>query len=212
MKIISDYKELRDQTFDTVEACQEAEAAIDAQKAKEAEAQNQRRIEELEEMLSRFPQDFFRKLYGQTTICIVRSITGSAASGSLEQAKGIQFWDGEQAYVVLAAGESLQQSFCHEIFHVIDSKVLSTTRVYYHWENLNPQGCKYFEDFTSWQTADVSQYLEGENRAFIDAYSMTYPKEDRARIMEYAMLDGQQALFQSDPAHMCSPAVLQDLS
>jgi predicted nucleic acid-binding Zn-ribbon protein len=39
MKIISDYKELRDQTFDTVEACQEAEAAIDAKKAKEAEAQ-----------------------------------------------------------------------------------------------------------------------------------------------------------------------------
>ena len=157
-----------------------------------------RELEELEEMLSRFPQDFFRKLYSQTTICIVRSITGSAASGSLEQAKGVQFWDGERAYAVLAAGDSLQQSFCHELFHIIDSKVLSTTRVYYHWENLNPQGCKYFEDFTSWQTADVSHYLEGENRAFIDAYSMSYPREDRARIMEYACMPGNEAYFQSE--------------
>ena len=157
-----------------------------------------RELAELEEMLSRFPQDFFRNLYGQTTVCIVRSIIGSAASGSLEQAQGVQFWDGEQAYVVLAAGESLQQSFCHEIFHVIDSKVLSTTRVYYHWENLNPQGCKYFDDFTSWQTADVSHYLEGENRAFIDAYSMSYPREDRARIMEYACMAGNEAYFQSE--------------
>ena len=157
-----------------------------------------RELEALEEMLGRFPKDFFRKLYGQTTICIVRSITGSAASGSLEQAKGVQFWDGERAYVVLAVGEGLQQSFCHELFHIIDSKVLSTTRVYYHWENLNPQGCKYFENYTSWQTADVSQYLEGENRAFIDAYSMSYPREDRARIMEYACMPENEDYFQSE--------------
>ena len=28
---------------------------------------------------------------------------------------------------------------------------------------------------------------------------MTYPKEDRARIMEYAMLSGQESYFQSAP-------------
>ena len=156
-----------------------------------------RELSELEELLSKFPQDFFRNLYGQSTVCIVRSITGSAVSGSVEQAKGVQFWDGEQAYVVLAAGESLQQSFCHEIFHIIDSKVLSTTRVYYHWENLNPEGCRYFEDLTSYLTADVAEYLEGENRAFIDAYSMSYPREDRARIMEYACMAGNEDYFQS---------------
>ena len=38
-----------------------------------------------------------------------------------------------------------------------------------------------------------------ENRYFVDLYSMGYPKEDRARIMEYATLAGQADLFQSAP-------------
>lgn len=41
MKIISDYKELQGQTFPTVEACTEAEAAIDKQKADRAAANKQ---------------------------------------------------------------------------------------------------------------------------------------------------------------------------
>ena len=41
MKIISDYKELQGQTFPTVEACAEAEAAIDKQKAEKVAASKQ---------------------------------------------------------------------------------------------------------------------------------------------------------------------------
>lgn len=41
MKIISDYKELQGQTFPTVEACAEAEAAIDKQKTEKAAANKQ---------------------------------------------------------------------------------------------------------------------------------------------------------------------------
>jgi hypothetical protein len=156
-----------------------------------------RELMALENLLEQFPQDFFRKLHGDTSVCILRSITGNAQSGSVALANGIQFWQGERAYVALAVGDSLSQSFCHEIFHIIDGKVLSTNRVYYHWENLNPEGCDYFEDFTSYLTADVSQYLEGENRAFIDAYSMCYPREDRARIMEYACTEGNGEYFAS---------------
>lgn len=157
-----------------------------------------RELDVLDEVLAQFPNGFFGKLYGRINLCIVRSITGDPSTGTVEQAGGIQFWDGDKAYVVLAAGDSLRQSSYHEIFHIIDSKVLSTTRVYYHWENLNPEGCKYFQDFTSYLTADVSRYLEDENRAFIDAYSMCYPREDRARIMEYACAEGNEAYFTSE--------------
>lgn len=158
----------------------------------------QRELDALETLLEKFPQDFFRTLHDQISVCLVRSITGTAQSGNVAQAGGIQFWKGQRAYVVLAVGDSLSRSFCHELFHIIDGKVLSTNNVYYHWENLNPEGCKYFEDFTSYLTADVSQYLEGENRAFIDAYSMCYPREDRARIMEYACMEGNAHYFQSE--------------
>jgi hypothetical protein len=157
-----------------------------------------RELTALEAILEKFPRDFFRKLHGNTTVCILRSITGSAQSGSVARAGGIQFWAGETAYVALAAGEGLQQSFCHEVFHIIDGLVLSTNRVYYHWENLNPEGCTYFQDYTTYLTADVSRYLEDGNRAFIDAYSMSYPREDRARIMEYACMEGNAHYFQSE--------------
>ena len=154
-------------------------------------------LEQLEGCLQHFPDGFLTQISGNINICIVRSITGSAQSGSLDAASGIQFWDGETARVVLAAGESLNQSFWHEIFHVMDSKILSDTRVYYYWRNLNPESVSYFEDYTSYRTADVEQYLRDEDRAFIDAYSLCYAKEDRARIMEYACMEGNEHYFTS---------------
>ena len=40
-------------------------------------------------------------------------------------------------------------------------------------------------------------FLEGDDRAFIDSYSMTYPAEDRARIFECAANPGNELLFTS---------------
>jgi hypothetical protein len=157
-----------------------------------------RQLEVLAQVLSNFPEGFFGKLYGEPRISIVRSIRGNAESGSIHTAQGLQFWDGECAFVALAAGDTLPGAFYHEMFHVMDSKILSETRVYYYWHNLNPDGCEYFEDYTSYQQADVSRYLQDEDRAFIDAYSMCYPKEDRARIMEYACQEGNAHYFQSE--------------
>lgn len=155
-------------------------------------------METLEACLQHFPEGFLSQISGEINLCIVRSITGSAQSGTVDEAVGIQFWIGERAMVALAAGDSLGQSFWHEIFHVIDSKVLSDTRVYYYWRNLNPKGVSYFEDYTSYLTADVEQYLQDETRAFIDAYSLCYAKEDRARIMEYACMEGCESYFTSE--------------
>ena len=155
-------------------------------------------LEMLDEVLSRFPREIFDKLPRKLSISIVRSIRGNAESGSLEGAQGLQFWDRNYPYVVLAAGDSLEATFCHEFFHVMDSKILSDTRVYYQWDDLNPEDCEYFEDYTSYLEADVSQYLQEEDRAFIDAYSLSYPKEDRARIMEYACQEGNGSYFRSE--------------
>ena len=155
-------------------------------------------LEKLEGILSCFPEGFFRELNREPVICIVRSIRGNAESGSVDLAQGIQFWDGYDPYVVLAAGDTLEGAFYHEMFHVLDGMILSNTRAYYRWDNLNPEGVRYFGDYTSYLEADVSQYLTDENRVFIDAYSMCYSREDRARIMEYACQTGNEAYFQSE--------------
>ena len=155
-------------------------------------------LDTLDGVLSQYPEGVFGMFPRKLSISIVRSIQGKAQSGSLEKAQGVQFWDRNYPYVVLAAGETLEGSFYHEFFHVMDSKILSDTRAYYRWENLNPEGCKYFLNYTSYLERDLSQYLRDEDRAFIDAYSLCYPREDRARIMEYACQPGNEAYFQSE--------------
>lgn len=155
-------------------------------------------LETLDSLLDQFPRGFLEQIYGVKKICIVRSITGAPESGSAEQAQGIQYWAGNDAYMVLAAGESLEYAFFHEMFHIIDNKVLSDTRAYYYWHNLNPADFGYYWDNTSYLTEDNSEYLQEETRAFIDEYSMTFPREDRARIMEYACNPGNAHYFTSE--------------
>lgn len=155
-------------------------------------------LETLDQVLSHFPKGFFDKLYRKPTVCVVRAIRGSAESGSVAKAQGIQFWDGYDPYVVLAAGDTLEGAFFHEMFHVLDSKVLSDTRAYYRWHNLNPDGFEYFGDYTTYLEADAEKYLQDADRVFIDAYSMCFSKEDRARIMEYACQAGNEGYFQSE--------------
>lgn len=157
-----------------------------------------KQLEMLDRLLEQFPREFLDQIYGKKKICIVRSITGSPVSGNISAAQGIQYWAGDDAYLVLAAGESLEYAFFHELFHLIDNKVLSDTRVYYYWHNLNPAGFDYYWDYHTYLTADNSQYLQEENRAFIDGYSMCYPREDRARIMEYACNPGNAHYFTSE--------------
>ena len=157
-----------------------------------------KQLASLETVLAQFPEGMLRQLSYQVSICVVRSIQGNAESGSLAQAQGLQFWDGNQPYVALAAGDTFSGAFYHEIFHVLDGKILSDTRVYYRWNNMNPEGFQYFEDYTSYQEVDADHYLRDEDRVFIDAYSMSYAREDRARIMEYACQPGNGRYFQSE--------------
>ena len=155
-------------------------------------------LKKLENLLDQFPRGFFEQLYGKPRICLVRSICGSAQSGSVEAASGLQFWYGDRETVALAAGDTLQGAFYHEIFHVLDGKILSDSRAYYDWHRLNPAGFTYFENYTDYLTADIGEYLLDETRVFIDAYSASFPKEDRARIMEYACQEDNARYFQSE--------------
>ena len=157
-----------------------------------------RELKKLETFLSHFPEGFFDEIFGQEKLCLVRSIRGTAQSGSLEAANGLQFWEDDTAYVVLAAGDSLEHAFYHEIFHLIDNKVLSACNAYYYWRNLNPEGFKYDGSFDVYRDRDGGEYLAEETRAFIDSYSMTYANEDRARIFEYACTPGNEHYFQTE--------------
>lgn len=157
----------------------------------------------LEQALASFPEGFFKKLGSQSnnrvlTISLVREAHGSSELGSLEEAVGVHFWNDGNSYLALVMGGGLKQTFYHELFHSIDTYVLTETLSYDFWEDLNPSDFHYDYSYVTNQYREDYQYLEEETRAFIDMYSMSYPKEDRARVMEYAVMDGCEAYFASD--------------
>lgn len=155
-----------------------------------------RELENLDNCLSQYPEAILRKTaehFSGLTFCLVREISGVQESGSLSTATGIQFFRDGGAYVVISAGKYAQQAIYHELYHAMESLILTESTALDQWDNLNPAGFSYG---VSSQDNDV--YLRGQTRAFVDNYSMTYPKEDRARIFEYAMLPETKDLFRSE--------------
>jgi len=153
----------------------------------------------LDQRLSRYPEGMLAQTaahFSSLNICLVRKIQGSAESGSLQQATGVQYLEGTDAYVVIAVGAYSEQALYHELFHAMETHVLGGSIAFDQWDALNPAGFSYDYDYAANAVRDSGIYLHPENRAFIDTYSMSYPKEDRARILEYAMLPGNRDLFQ----------------
>ena len=160
----------------------------------------QRELELLDRNLGNYPEGFLSTLsqrFEGLTICIVRSLTGTAESGSLDSADGIQFMDGYRACIALAAASNTEYALYHELCHLIDTMVINESGAYDRWDQLNPKDFAYDYDYIANQSRDGSAYLQDLNRSFIDTYSMSFPKEDRARIMEYAMTEGNESYFQS---------------
>ena len=157
-------------------------------------------LEALDRRLSAFPAGFLQTLRDRFTalkFCIVRSAAGSPESGSLESVSGIQFMDEFDAYIVLTTDHDTEYALYHELSHLMETVVLTESVAYDRWENLNPTDFKYDNSYAVNQARDGSPWMKPGKEYFIDTYSMSYAKEDRARLFEYAMTAGHEELFSS---------------
>lgn len=157
----------------------------------------------LDRALSRYPEGFLQQLAERTDsgvirISLLRSLNGDPEKGTVTSAAGIQYWEYGDAYIALSLEEQVEQTLHHEMFHMIDTYVLTTCTAYDDWNELNPDGFEYDYDYVKNQERTDFDYLYDENRAFVDTYSMSFPSEDRARVMEYAMLPDNAYLFQPE--------------
>ena len=84
-------------------------------------------------------------------------------------------------------GTDMETVFHEQLFHIMDNFILSRSKAYYEWEKLNPKGFAYDYDYARNATRDGSEYLRSQDRSFVDTESMSFPQEDRARLMEYVM-------------------------
>ena len=158
----------------------------------------QRELKLLDQRLARYPKEVIQQTashFDGLTICLVRQIQGITDSGSLSSATGIQFFQDGQAFVVLAVGKYSEQALYHELFHVMETHILTESTALDQWNDLNPPGFAYDNGYNPQRDSGI--YLHGDSRAFVDTYSMSFPKEDRARILEYSMLPDNQNLFAS---------------
>ncbi len=161
----------------------------------------QQGLMELRQAMNLFPHDFFTRATQWTgeklQIVLVRGIHGESSQGTLASASSIQYQLEGKAYLALALWEDLERAFYHGVSHLIETRILSTCTAYYEWNTLNPEGFRYDNDYITNQLREDDAYLDPENRYFIDMYSMSFAIEDRARILEYACLPGNEAYFTS---------------
>lgn len=151
----------------------------------------------LEQALSVFPEGFFQKSKGKLQIALVRDICGKPEWGTLSQAEQVQYWSNGTPVVAVTLGENFEQNLFHGIYLYMETRILSRSTALYEWNRLNPAGFSYDNHYiTNLERTDTA-YVEGENPYFIDLFSMSYAKEDRARIFEYACTPGNEDLFQA---------------
>lgn len=156
----------------------------------------------LETAMSHFPEDFFQKAAqwtdsGKLSIVLVRGIYGGPDPSLYTSVSGIQYNMDRETFLALCMQDGLEQSFYHALGHLVDARVLSTCDAYVNWSNLNPWDFKYDNDYVKNQDRKDTKYLEGQKRYFIDFYSMSFAVEDRARILEYACMPGNEEVFNS---------------
>lgn len=152
----------------------------------------------LEKLLAQYPQGFLGKSVegledGQLTLCLAREIRGSYASGNLQSVAGLHFWLDHHSFVVLAMGDELESNFHRQVYHALETRLLSGSIALYRWEELNPKGFAYGPEAD--QCPDIGEHLEDTTRAFADTRSMLSPREDRAAVMAYACMPGNENYF-----------------
>ena len=145
-------------------------------------------LDQLEAVLAKFPENFlYRSVNDRIRICIVRTVDGQVAAA--------QYWDDGDSYVVLSVGVDVENALLRAIGYVVDSHILGNSPMLDTWEGLNPEGFVYSEEAPA--NVDYLAYLEGEDRAFVDAPSMGSVSDDRARIFWQAMQPGNEEMFAS---------------
>lgn len=169
-------------------------------------------LDALELALSSYPDGFFSQFSYSTYREVEINLTGALTPiGMPEDSNGfttfvafVEHHDGKHVVVMdLNQGSSLTQNFYHECSHLIDAK-LAFDAVYREgalfsedrWTALNPPGFEYTYDYYN---LPENIYTDGYDGYFVDTYARTYPTEDRARILEYAMA-GYDWMFSSEGA------------
>ena len=156
-------------------------------------------LDTLENTLSQYPEGFFRQLcYGSIESVRIELVDALTAKENVQNRNdaiaGFAQNMGSYHLIVLDGYEVRKPTVFHELSHVIDKRLewdslIREDALYSEeaWLALQPEGFEYGNTYLGYaETAQVSYVESGD---FVSDYSMTYPTEDRATLMEIAMQD-----------------------
>ena len=150
----------------------------------------------LEESLGQYPDGFFRQLpYGNIESVRIELVGGLTAKDGIDThpvSVGAFTQDKGSYYTIVLDGFLLQQqTLFHEFSHIIDARLK--------WDSMIREDALYSEDVWLALQPDGFHYAMTYNEVpeellhfmetgyFITEYALTYPTEDRAKLMESAM-------------------------
>lgn len=156
----------------------------------------------LEKTLAKYPEGMLAQLGKRQNIMTPLQIylTGGITPNGEEgiPSIGIQNTLEDISFLVLDINSigDLENTIYHELFHAIEKDINYSKEAfidYEVWNGLNPEDFSYDYDYQvnaenynyDYVVLGTEQEQEGY---FLDIYSKSFPEEDRARIMEYAML------------------------
>ena len=156
-------------------------------------------LAQLDQILAQFPAEFFTKMAvvnksGGIHIGLVRELY-DITDGPVPDNYGLHYTVSGNHYIALRIGAEFESAAYHEISHALDAFVYAGSKAFDLWDQLNPEGFTYLSSYKNYEISGDDPLLLGETQAFVDGYSMTFAKEDRARLFEKAMTSGNEGLF-----------------
>ncbi|MGN0152646.1 MAG: hypothetical protein ACI39Q_09250 [Wujia sp.] len=158
----------------------------------------------LDRALERYPAGMLAQLddgYGSILKIYLAGDIKPADEAAISSPAGIQNTLESDTFLVLDINDvySYESTIYHEVFHAIECHLNMTGDGYFdydEWESYNPEGFNYDYDYIENEMSTNWDYVLGdmddeEDVYFIDIYSKSFPNEDRARIMEYAMMESE---------------------
>ncbi len=169
-------------------------------------------IDLLDDCLSKYPDGFFSDIcrgtiYDRIEIYLTCGFTPLDTYGidkaiALTATRGssiIMAFDMEYSYML---GQNLAHEFMHTMeYNIADYLLRRGTNIDDYWNAANPEGFEYlysYHDENGEEASDTTYTtIDDETTAyFYDAYSKTFPSEDRARIFEY-LYKGEPYVYES---------------
>ena len=156
-------------------------------------------LAQLDTILAVYPEGFFAGLAkvsksGTVHLGLIRDLVDNTGK-PVGDGWGMHYVLNGDHYVAVRVGGEFENAVHHELCHMLDAYVYSESKAYDLWDQLNPKEFTYLGSYENYEPAADDPNLQGDTRAFVDGFSMTFMKEDRARLFEYAITPGNEELF-----------------